>query len=67
MTEKRTWTTEDEIGYIRGLGTWAKEGKRLPHKFLVEKYRQNRKYRAYWGMMDKKRIMEVVLEELNAT
>ena len=56
--KQTSWTTKDEIEFIKHLGKWtlkSRQGKitHLQHLYL---YRENAKNRTNWGEIDKSEI-----------
>lgn len=58
-----TWTTKDELTFLKNLGTYAK---RTPRYQLLRNYLENMNIRDNWDGMDKVVIKEYVEKELGA-
>ena len=69
MSRKRirkdeVWTTENEISYLGGIGTWGKVA--LSKKEMLENYIKTACCRDNWGEIDQFQVMEyaaVMLDE----
>ena len=59
---KKKYTTDDEIEYIKGLGTWS--DCQLSHGELVRRYIELNPSRTKWGEIDREKVMEVARGEL---
>ena len=57
------WTTEKEIKFIDGLGTWCPFHKRS-HEVLLGKYLKSMKFRTYWGAVDEDLVRSHVRKQL---
>ena len=51
-----SWTTRNEIAFIRGLGTWASTS--TERSELLENYRRSTRKRVRWENLDKNEIMD---------
>lgn len=60
-SSRKSFTTEDEIEYIKGLGTWS--DCQLSHSELIKMYIENNPLRSNWGEIDRDEVMEVARDE----
>lgn len=58
-----SWTTADEIDFLRGIGTYNEMSKRLPRSYWLEQYIKGSAQRR-WGKLDEDRILTFAQEEL---
>jgi hypothetical protein len=67
MTRKandNSWSTEKEIRFIDGLGTWGGKYYKRIHEEMLKKYLKSMKNRTYWGTMDDDLIRSHVRNKL---
>ena len=63
MSHHESWTTEKEIKFIDGLGTWRPFHKQS-HEVLLLKYLTSMKFRTYWGAVDEDLVRSHVRKQL---
>jgi len=56
IRKDETWTTENEISYLDGIGTWGKVA--LSKKEMLENYIKAACRRDDWGEIDVFKVME---------
>ena len=63
MSSHEAWTTEKEIKFIDGLGTWRPFHKRS-HESMLIKYLTTMTFRTYWGAVDEDLVRSYVRKQL---
>jgi hypothetical protein len=60
----RKWTTQDEIDFLRRIGTHRTGKNVLPRRELLRKYRRSIAQRSYWGAVDRQLIENYLTLEI---
>ena len=61
----RTWTTEDELLWLEGLGTgFHSKTVFVPRKVLLKRYWITCLNRDNWGAIDRERVAEYIEKEI---
>ena len=63
MSSHEAWTTEKEIKFIDGLGSWRPFYKRS-HESMLIKYLTTMTFRTYWGAVDEDLVRSYVRKQL---
>lgn len=60
------WSTNDELNYVRQLGSFAARRSRSPVRriALFKKYLKSAEERSDWGRVDRRLVINCVLQEI---
>ena len=50
------WTTEDELAFVRGIGSYSPIGQRISVAKLLLRYAYSLKHREHWGQLDVEKL-----------
>lgn len=60
----QSWTTADEIEFLRRIGTYNEGSKKQPRSFWLRQYIQGASQRWGWERIDSKKVLRFAQAEL---